>query len=100
MGQLKRCAQGYFSLAIEVDGTEDYHWTSEEACRRAWQGLWRRKTGPKIWRRLLGHFLRHPRQTVAMFFCLFFAQSWQWQFRGEDAPTRLLRQIWVWEPAT
>jgi len=99
VGQLQRCAEPHFSPAVEVDGTQDYHWTSEEACRRAWQGLWRWKTGPKVWRLLLGHFLRHPRHTAAMFFCLFFAQSWQWQFRGADPPTRLLRQIWDWQPA-
>lgn len=98
IGQLERCARGHFTLVREVDGTQDYHWTSEECFRRAWQSLWRWPTGPRIWRRLAGHFVRHPRHAVTMFVCLFVAESWQWQFRGVDPPTRLLRQTWAWRP--
>ena len=34
VGQLRRCAEGYFDLIEEVDGTEDYRLTSEEWVRR------------------------------------------------------------------
>jgi hypothetical protein len=33
-------------------------------------------------------------QTATLCVGLFVSESWQWQFRGETPPTRLLRQVW------
>jgi hypothetical protein len=42
--------------------------------------------------------VRHPVQCLAMFVCMLGSQSWNWQFRGPNPPTRLLRHTWAWEP--
>lgn len=96
-GQLKRCAKPYFRLLQEGDGTHDYHLTSEECFRRVKRSLFRWKTGPPIWRRLVSLLRHHPRQGIILFFCLFIAESWQWQFRGTQPPTKLLRQTWEYQ---
>jgi hypothetical protein len=38
--------------------------------------------------------LRHPIQTARLYRCVFGSESWNWQFRGDPAPTILLRQTW------
>lgn len=93
-GQLARCANPFFQVIEEVDGTHDYHRTSEECFKRAKRALLQWKTGPRIWRRLFSFFLRQPRQLAILCFNLFIAESWQWQFRGKNPPTKLLRQTW------
>ena len=91
--QLARCAAPYFELVEEVDGTRDYRWTSEEWLRRirATLGYWR--TMPRLCRRLLPHGLRHPWHALASL-SMVVTESWQWQFRGNPPPMRLLRQVW------
>jgi hypothetical protein len=37
---------------------------------------------------------RHPRVTSTMMQCYFIDRSWDWQFRGDDAPMKLLRHTW------
>ena len=37
---------------------------------------------------------RHPRQLATMLTCMLVTQSWNWQFRPPDPPTRLLRTTW------
>ncbi|MFO0808938.1 MAG: class I SAM-dependent methyltransferase [Gemmataceae bacterium] len=91
-GQLERCAEGYFELVDEVDGTEDYRGTSEEWLARA-----RRTLGSLAGVRMLLQsvpvLLRHPVQYPTLLWCLLVSESWNWQFRP-PAPTRLLRQTW------
>lgn len=92
-GQLEACAQGYFTLIQEEDGTEDYRLTSE-----TWLAGARRRLhsvqGLGVWLRALPLAIRRPVSTARMFLCLFDSESWNWQFRGDPAPTRLLRQTW------
>ena len=96
-GQLKRCAAPHFRLLQEVDGTLDYHLTSEQCFSQVKYSLVRWKTGPSIGRRLFSFIMRHPRQGLLLCLCLFIAESWQWQFRGSPPPTRLLRQTWQFQ---
>jgi cyclopropane-fatty-acyl-phospholipid synthase len=92
--QLERCAVPFFRKAGEVDGTEDYHLTSEEWVSRVNKALRSWRVGPKVWRRLAAYLLRRPGHCFYMSCCLFVTESWQRQFRGEHPPTRLLRQTW------
>ncbi len=92
-GQLEMCARPYFELVEEVDGTEDYRLTSEEWLRRIGQTVWHWRKGPPLVWSLLPFFARHSRQGL-LFLVYMAAHSWQWQFRGEKPPTRLLRQVW------
>jgi cyclopropane fatty-acyl-phospholipid synthase-like methyltransferase len=94
VGQLQRCASPLFELLHEEDGTQDYHFTSEACFQRVRQCMFSWKHGPAVWTNLARQFLRHPRQSATLAICLFLAESWQWQFRGSDPPTRLLRQVW------
>lgn len=92
-GELQRCARPYFELVEEVDGTDDYRLTSEEWLRRVRHGLLSIRPGVGIWADLIPFLLRHPHQSLFTLLLLL-TQSWQWQFRGERPPTRLLRQTW------
>jgi cyclopropane-fatty-acyl-phospholipid synthase len=94
IGQLQRCAEGYFELIEEVDGTEDYRLTSEEWMRRVRRALrsWRVVT---IVHRSLPVLLRAPRQLLALLIGTLVSESWSWQFRPPNPPTRLLRQTWA-----
>lgn len=98
LGQLERCARGYFELIEEVDGTEDYHLTSEEWLRRVRGVLRSAKVLPGALRCLADVF-RAPRQLLAMLYCTLSSESWNWQFRPPDPPTRLLRQTWEYRDA-
>jgi cyclopropane fatty-acyl-phospholipid synthase-like methyltransferase len=93
-GQLKRCAAGFFELVKQVDGTQDYHWTSEEWLRRIQSQALRARHFPKVFARSLPFVLRSPRQALTMLYCMLISQSWNWQFRGANPPTQLLRQTW------
>lgn len=91
--QLERCAQPFFELTHEVDGTDDYRLTSEEWLRRLNRALYSWKRGPRAWWSMAPFLIRHPRQTALMLASVM-SQSWQWQFRGERPPVKLLRQTW------
>lgn len=93
-GQLVRCARPHFRLIGEVDGTWDYHITSEQCCERLRAALHSSQTGPRIWRQLGSYLLQNPQQALAMACCWLGPQSWPWQFRGPQPPTQLLRQVW------
>ncbi|MFC1878014.1 SAM-dependent methyltransferase [Thermodesulfobacteriota bacterium] len=97
IGQLKRCADPLFKIVKEVDGTHDYHLTSEKCFKRAKHSLFQWKTGPRIWKKLCPLFFRHPLQVTILCFGLLVAESWQWQFRGKNPPTKLLRQTWNYQ---
>lgn len=97
-GEFERCAEGLFRLQHFTDGTWDYHLTSEEWLRRikavlpSWKGM-------KVVGSSLPFAARHPAQWANMLTCMLVSQSWNWQFRGENPPTRLLRQTWEYQPA-
>jgi hypothetical protein len=95
IGQLRRCADGYFDLVEEIDGTEDYLFSSEEWLRRVRQALVSLQA-VKIASRSLPVFARSPRQFIILMLYLFFSESWNWQFRPPAPPTQLLRQTWVY----
>ncbi len=94
MGQLESCAAGYFELEKTVDGTYDYHLTSEEWLRRVKAEARRLGKLPALVARSLPFLVRHPAQCATMLWCMLGSQSWNWQFRTSDPPTRLLRQTW------
>jgi cyclopropane fatty-acyl-phospholipid synthase-like methyltransferase len=99
-GQFERCASPHFRLLDEVDGTLDYHFTSEEWLRRGRRTLL--IPGPaafRIWQGVLTLLFRQPRHAATMWLCLFITDSWQRQFRGEHPPTTLLRKTWEYVPA-
>jgi hypothetical protein len=94
-GQLRRCADGYFDLVEEVDGTEDYRLSSEEWLRRVRRAL----LFPgvvTIALRSLPVFVRAPRQFLTLLLGFLSSQSWNWQFRSPNPPTQLLRQTWAY----
>jgi cyclopropane-fatty-acyl-phospholipid synthase len=93
LGQLRKCAEGYFDLIEEVDGTEDYRLTSEEWLRRVRRALWSPQV-VLIFLHSLPVFLRAPRQFLTLLRGFLSSESWNWQFRGPNPPTRLLRQTW------
>ena len=91
--RVSRCAK-------TVDGTHDYHLTSEHWLRRVQGEMCRAAFGHRgCCRHSLGVLARHPRQCVTMLTCMLVSQSWNWQFRTSDPPTRLLRQTWDYVPA-
>ncbi|MBI3838580.1 MAG: class I SAM-dependent methyltransferase [Planctomycetia bacterium] len=94
LGQLEECAAGYFSLEKTIDGTYDYFLTSETWLRRVNAELRRMRKIPRILARSFPFALRHPRQCATMLACMLVTQSWNWQFRTANPPTRLLRQTW------
>jgi cyclopropane fatty-acyl-phospholipid synthase-like methyltransferase len=98
LGQFERLAQGRFRLIKTLDGTEDYHWTSEEWLMRVRAAL-KTWTGVKIFCKSIPFALRHAKQTYEMLTCMLGSESWNWQFRGPNAPTCLLRQTWDYVPA-
>jgi cyclopropane fatty-acyl-phospholipid synthase-like methyltransferase len=90
-GQLQCCAQGSFQLVREEEGTTDYHYTSEYWLQELRRNL---RRNPALWWGLLRRYCKDFEATSAMIRCLLVDQSWMWQFRGDPAPTRLLRQTW------
>jgi cyclopropane fatty-acyl-phospholipid synthase-like methyltransferase len=96
-GQFERCAEGCFELTKTVDGTYDYHLTSEEWLRRIRRAL-RTVMGLRILAKSLPVMARQPKQCVTMLLCMLVSQSWNWQFRTANPPTKLLRQTWEYRP--
>jgi cyclopropane-fatty-acyl-phospholipid synthase len=90
-GQLEECARPYFSLETEVDGTEGYRIASEHRMARMRRGLY---TNPRLVWGILRALARHPWATFTLLECYFIEQAWDWQFRGDEPPTTLLRQTW------
>lgn len=90
-GQLTRCADPYFELVEEEDGTHDYYLTSEH-----WQSRFFRSLAykPRVWWALARQFRQRPRTALQMFRLQVVDQSWPWQFRP-PAPMRLLRHTWA-----
>jgi cyclopropane fatty-acyl-phospholipid synthase-like methyltransferase len=90
-GQLEHCADSYFELVEEDDGTHDYYLTSEYWLRQLKRSLAIR---PKVWLAALGKLRKHPYATWRMLRSHLWDKAWYWQFRP-PAPMRLLRQTWM-----
>jgi cyclopropane fatty-acyl-phospholipid synthase-like methyltransferase len=90
-GQLERCAQPWFRLVREVDGTDGYKIANDYRMERMVRGLY---TNPTLLWRLLQACIFHPLVALTMLECYYIEQSWDWQFRGDDPPMRLLRHTW------
>ncbi len=90
-GQLEHCAEDIFELEKEADGTYDYHLTSEYWLKQFRKAL---LINHVFTARLAGKMIRRPYHTLAMIACLSGPQSWAWQFRTDNPPTKLLRQTW------
>ncbi len=92
-GQLVACADGLFRLVHEEDGTEDYRLTSEAWLAGVRRAMMSRRLF-RVARASLPAFVRRPVHTTRMLRCMLGGESWNWQFRGNPAPTVLLRQTW------
>jgi hypothetical protein len=90
-GQLAGCAEPYFALIEEEDGTHDYYLTSEYWLARCKKFI---AFNPLVWAAVGRQLLEHPRAACQMLRLQFWDQSWVWQFRP-PAPMRLLRQTWL-----
>jgi len=93
-GQLERCARPFFSVEDVQDGTQDYHFTSEQGLQVVRAAAFSLRRGTAMWLRFLRLLLRRPVYALTMYWCLMLAESWNWQFRGEIPPMRLLRHTW------
>jgi cyclopropane fatty-acyl-phospholipid synthase-like methyltransferase len=89
-GQLQRCADPYFDLVAEEDGTHDYHLTSEYWVRRLQRSL---ALDPRTWWAVGRQFYLRPRAAWQMLRLHLWDKAWVWQFRP-PAPMQLLRQTW------
>jgi len=94
LGQFEECAPPWFTLDKTVDGTDDYRLTSEHWLSRVQAAFRSPRELARMTCRSLPVLLRHPRQSATMLACMLRWQSWNWQFRGNNPPTRLLRQTW------
>jgi cyclopropane fatty-acyl-phospholipid synthase-like methyltransferase len=90
-GQLEACAEPYFSLEAEVDGTLGYKIANDYRMARMMRGLY---TNPKMVWRIARMLLRRPRITRTMIQCYFLEKTWDWQFWGDAPPMQLLRHTW------
>jgi len=90
-GQLEECARPYFSLEAEMDGTLGYKIANDYRMERMLRGLY---TNPKMIWRIARSLACCPRVASTMIECYFIEQSWDWQFRGDDPPMKLLRHTW------
>ena len=90
-GQLEACARPYFSLQTEMDGSLGYKIANDYRMARMLRGLY---TNPRLVWRIARCLARHPFVTSTMIECYFIEKSWDWQFQGQDAPMKLLRQTW------
>lgn len=90
-GQLAKCAEPYFALAHEMDGTLGYKIANDHRMSRMLHGLY---SNPRLVWRLFRSLCRHPIIAATMIECFYIEQSWDWQFRGADPPMQLLRHTW------
>ncbi|WP_254507822.1 SAM-dependent methyltransferase [Anatilimnocola floriformis] len=90
-GQLAECAKPFFTLEKEVDGTLGYKVANDYRMARMLRGLY---TNPTLVWRLLNSLVHHPFVAATMLESFFIEQSWDWQFRGDNPPMKLLRQTW------
>jgi cyclopropane fatty-acyl-phospholipid synthase-like methyltransferase len=96
-GQLEECAQPYFVLETEMDGTLGYKIANNYRMAKMIRGWY---TNPRMVWRIFRSFLRHYRESRVMFQCYFVEKSWDWQFLGADPPMKLLRHTWKCNSST
>jgi cyclopropane fatty-acyl-phospholipid synthase-like methyltransferase len=89
--QLQHAARNRFVLEREENGTRDYARTSAYWLRRLRLSL---ATRPDVLMQLAGKLSTQFMPTLRMLRCLMVDRSWNWQFEGDEPPTRLLRQTW------
>ncbi|MGA1869678.1 MAG: class I SAM-dependent methyltransferase [bacterium] len=96
LGQLAYCAEPFFKLEKEVDGTYDYYLTSVEWFKRA-RKIMRKfnKKSLKISLNIISFCLQHPIQGPILLISLEVLRAWERQFMGPNPPVKLLRQVWV-----
>jgi cyclopropane fatty-acyl-phospholipid synthase-like methyltransferase len=94
--QLAECAQPYFTLEKQTDGTTGYGAASQYRMSRMRRAI---VTKPKVLWNIAKALTRHPQATVQLLYAYFIEEAWDWQFRGETPPTRLLRQTWRRNPS-
>lgn len=90
IGQLEKCAAGLFETIACEDGTYDYFLTSEFWLSQARWSLLK----PWVLWQLFCIGCTYPQDFRDAFRHYIWDQSWMWQFRGSDPPTRLLRHTW------
>ncbi len=90
-GQLEECATDHFILEKEIDGTQDYMLTSDYWCNQYNKALFHNK---KFIKELTKHFIKKPFHTLWTTMSFVGCESWPWQFRGNNPPTRLFRHTW------
>lgn len=90
-GQLEADAKPFFTLAAEQDGTLGYKIANDYRLSRMLHGLY---TNPRLVWRLARSLFRQPRIALVMLRSYYLEQSWDWQFRGDDPPMKLLRHTW------
>ncbi len=100
VGQLEACAKRLFAPRETIDGTYDYHLTSEEWLRRIKAEMLSFRRGLKFLGASLSLLPKHPKQLATMLTCMLVTQSWNWQFRPPNPPTRLLRTTWDYVAAS
>jgi hypothetical protein len=89
-GQLEHCARGNFTLLQEVDGTEDYGFTTEDWKRKFQRALYNSPFGTALAR----HFISNPVHTFWFMASFIGPASQLWQFRGPETPVRHFRHTW------
>lgn len=90
-GQLAKAAQGVFTMEKEVDGTQDYHLTSEYWCKTGKEAFFH---NPQFQKELAKYFSKHPLHTTWIIASFIHFEAWPWQFRGTPPPTKLYRHTW------
>ena len=96
VGQLERCAHGFFRLVREFDGTRDYGFTVADWRRLFCRALIRR---PRFGAALLRHLLLDPLHTFWFVASFVGPASQLWQFRGNPSPVQHFRHTWKLSPA-
>jgi cyclopropane fatty-acyl-phospholipid synthase-like methyltransferase len=91
-GQLEQCARPYFSLVAEVDGTLGYKIADDHRMARMLRALY---TNPRCVWRIVRSLARYPQNAGTAIYSYFIERSWDWQFLGDDPPTKLLRHTWL-----
>lgn len=91
LNQLKYCAKKFFELEKEVDGTKDYYLTSEHWCQKIKEAFFKNK---EFREKTLKYIWRSPKCMFWIILSMMGPESWPWQFRKENPPTRLYRHTW------
>lgn len=89
--QLAECARPYFELEKQTDGTTGYGAASQYRMSRMRRAM---ATKPKVLWNIAKALSRRPQAMAQLLYAYFIEEAWDWQFRGETPPTRLLRQTW------